>query len=241
MTAITAAEVRVLSDAASIDLSMYRPAHVAARVARALARVEVDSVRELGTVLGVDAMARAEFRRSVAISVTGFFRDAEQFEVLEPFLRPLVGVARPRVWSAGCSTGRELWTMAVLLDRFGIAGRSQLLGSDILEENIRQARAGLEEHEVAGFELPRDANVRFEVRDIVQEGPPGARWDVVVCRNMAIYLEPDARRRLHAMLAACLNDGGLLLLGRSERLGDASALGMETVGPHLYRRRATRS
>lgn len=236
MATITAEDVRVLSAASDIELSMYRAAHLEARVARALERAAASTVDELGRMLGRDAEVRADFRRSVAISVTGFFRDAEQFDVLEPFLEPLRGIARPRIWSAGCSTGRELWTVAVLLERLGIAGRAQLLGSDILEENIRKARVGLDQHEIAGRVLPTDVQLRFEVRDIVREGSPGTRWDVVLCRNMAIYLEPDARARLHRLLVDALNPGGLLLLGRSERLSDAGAFGMETVGPHLYRK-----
>ena len=235
MASVTADEVRALSEVSDLNLSMYRPAHVAARVGRALERADAVTVAELHELVGADPLVRAEFRRSV---VTGFFRDPEQFELLSGYLASLRDVARPRVWSAGCSTGRELWTMAVLLHQLGIADRAQLLGSDILEENITQAREGLEDGELDGRVLPSDAHAEFEVRDIVEKGPPGNGWDVVVCRNMAIYLDTDVRLRLHEMLAACLEPGGLLLLGRSERLSDARALGMELLGPHLYRKRA---
>lgn len=236
MSAMTTDEVRVLSVAADLDLSMYRPAHLEARVQRALDRASAQSVAELGGLVGEDPAVRADFRRSVAISVTGFFRDPEQFELLEPHLEPLRELARPRIWSAGCSTGRELWTMAVLLHRLGIAERAQMLGSDILTENIQIARKGLDHGELDGHVLPSDAHVQFEVRDIVKQGAPGSRWDVVLCRNMAIYLEPVARQALHEMLARCLNPGGLLLLGRSERLSNARDLGMTLLGPHLYRK-----
>jgi chemotaxis methyl-accepting protein methylase len=63
-------------------------------------------------------------------------------------------------------------------------------------------------------------------------------WHLVVCRNVAIYLTSVAKRRLHEALAGALAAGGLLLLGRSERLDDASALGVVRVGPHTYRRPA---
>ncbi len=236
MPAMTTNDVRVLSDASDLELSMYRPAHLEARVSRALERTSVADIAALGSLVHADPVVRTEFRRSVAISVTGFFRDPEQFDLLAPHLQALLDVPRPRIWSAGCSTGRELWTMAVLLDRLGIADKAEMLGSDILVENVAQARLGLEAGELDGHVLPVDAHVRFEVRDIVKQGPPGDRWDVVVCRNMAIYLEAGPRRRLHEMLAACLNPGGLLLLGRSERLSNARELGMELLGPHLYRK-----
>ncbi|MDO9356156.1 MAG: CheR family methyltransferase [Solirubrobacteraceae bacterium] len=233
---ISTDEVRALSEASDLDLSMYRPAHVEARVTRTMASVDAGDIATLESLVGSDDAVRAEFRRSVAISVTGFFRDPEQFALLEPFLAALHDLERPRIWSAGCSTGRELWTMAVLMDRLGLAGRSQFLGSDILTENIVEARRGLTDAELDGHALPQDARLQFEVRDIVREGPPGHRWDVVVCRNMAIYLEPTARQGLHEMLAGCLNPGGLLLLGRSERLSSPRALGMTLLGPHLYRK-----
>jgi chemotaxis protein methyltransferase CheR len=236
---VTSDDVQTLSVASDLELSMYRPAHLEARVARALDRVGAGSVDELGRMLRRDPLVRSDFRRSVAISVTGFFRDADQFELLAPHLRPLSALPRPRIWSAGCSTGAELWTMAVLMDRLGAAARSQLVGSDILEENIRRARAGLDEGELAGHVLPAEARPWFEVRDIVRDGAPGGGWDVILCRNMAIYLEPGARARLHHMLAEALGHGGLLLLGRSERLADPREFGMQFVAPHLYRKVAS--
>jgi chemotaxis protein methyltransferase CheR len=234
--AFSADEVRGLSRASDLDLSMYRSSHVEARVSRTMERAGAADAAALEALIDADDAIRAELRRSIAISVTGFFRDPEQFELLEPFLAPLRDVRRPRIWSAGCSTGRELWTMAVLLDRLGIAGRSQFLGSDILAENVQEARRGLTDAEIGGHTLPADARLQFEVRDIVRDGSPGERWDVVICRNMAIYLEPDARVRLHEMLISCLDPGGLLLLGRSERLSSPRALGMQLLGPHLYRK-----
>jgi chemotaxis protein methyltransferase CheR len=235
---VTSDDVHTLSVASDLELSMYRPAHLEARVARALGRVRAGTIAELGDMLRRDPLVRSEFRRSVAISVTGFFRDADQFELLAPHLRPLSALPRPRVWSAGCSTGAELWTMAVLMDRLGAAARTQFVGSDILEENVRRARAGLDEGELAGHVLPAEAKPSFEVRDIVREGSPRGPWDVVLCRNLAIYLEPVARQTLHHLLADCLAPGGLLLLGRSERLSDPRDFGMRFVAPHLYRKAA---
>lgn len=231
------AELRALSMASDLDLARFRPAHVEARVARALSRSGAGDVKELGVALRRDADARSEFRRSVAISVTGFFRDAEQFEHLERHIGWLRQTPRPRVWSAGCSNGAELWTLAVLLDRLGAAQRAQFLGSDLLPENIARAREGLAEGVLAGHALPVDTRPLFEVRDLTAgEMAPGL-WHVILCRNVAIYLDPEARTELHGNLAASLAPNGLLLLGRSERIATPEAIGLESVAPHLYRRR----
>lgn len=226
----------MLSLASNLDLARFRPAHVEARVERAMGRAGASDVATLGQALRRDEAARSEFRRSVAISVTGFFRDAEQFDLLERHIGWLRQTPRPRVWSAGCSTGAELWTLAVLLDRLGAAQRAQLLGSDLLPENIARAREGIDAGVLAGHTLPADTRPLFEVRDLTQDQLPPGQWHVILCRNVAIYFDPPTRAALHARLAASLAPNGMLLLGRSERIAEPAALGLEPVAPHLYRR-----
>ena len=228
--------LRTLSAASDLDLERFRSEHVEARVARALRRSNATGVGELGVMLRRDADAREEFRRSIAISVTGFFRDAEQFAHLEHHLTPLLGAGRLRVWSAGCSNGAELWSMAVVLERLGALDRTRLLGSDLLPENVDRARAGLDGGLLAGHVLPPSARPAFEVRDLINDEPPVGPWHVILCRNVAIYYEPKTRLALQAKLATALAPGGLLLLGRSERLSDAQGLGLQRVAPHLYRK-----
>lgn len=233
---LTSAELRALSAAADLDLLAFRRAHVDARVQRALGRAKVADIAALGTAMRRSDAVRDEFRRSVAISVTGFFRDAEQFEHLERHMGWLRQTPRPRVWSAGCSNGAELWSMAVLLDRLGAAARAQLLGSDLLPENIARARQGLDAGVLAGHTLPADARPTFEVRDLTRGQTAPGPWHVILCRNVAIYFEQETRTELHEQLAGALASNGLLLLGRSERIATPAALGLEQVAPHLYRR-----
>jgi chemotaxis protein methyltransferase CheR len=80
------------------------------------------------------------------------------------------------------------------------------------------------------------ARVRWEQRDIVSAGAPAGSWRLILCRNLAIYLAPDAKRALHETLAAALAPGGVFLLGRTERLSDPRSLGLELLAPHAYRK-----
>jgi chemotaxis protein methyltransferase CheR len=225
-----------LSGAAHLELDAYRAEHVAERVRRAIERERVPGVDELVRLLRSDADARSRFRRSVAVSVSGLFRDAGQFELLERELLPSL-VADGRhipVWSAGCSDGSELYSVALLLDQLGALDRAVLLGSDVLVENVAAARRG-----VYGDSLIPDrvkARTHWERRDIVREGAPLGKWRLVLCRNLAIYLAPAAKEALHETLAASLANSGVLLLGRSERLSHPRALGLERIAPHAYRR-----
>jgi chemotaxis protein methyltransferase CheR len=227
----------MLSRTSGLDLAIFRDAHVDRRVGETLSRTASGDIATLARRLGADPSARLRFRRSIAVSVTGMFRDPEQFGVLEDQLLTFTDRPRLRVWSAGCSNGSELWSVAAVLQRLGLLERSFLLGSDLLEENVAHAQAGPDALG-AEVDLPRWARIHFEQRDIVNDGAPNGSWNVVLCRNVAIYLTPPARATLHQTLAEALTPDGLLLLGRSERITNPSAVGLRRVAPHAYRRRA---
>lgn len=227
---------RMLSDAAGIDLRAYRREHVAERVRRALERESAATVDELVHRLGADPEARRRFRTSIAVSVSGLFRDPAQFDLLEQTLLPplLADSRRIAVWSAGCANGTELYSLAIVLQRLGALERAHLLGSDLLEENLAAARRG----ELDGVAIAPKLRVhcRWEQRDLTRDGAPPGAWQLVLCRNLAIYLAPASRHALHETLAGALAPAGVLLLGRSERLTRPEALGLESVAPHAYRR-----
>ena len=203
---------------------------------RALELEGAASVNELTRLLAADAEARRRFRTSVAVSVSGLFRDPAQFDLLEQALLPplLAGGRRITAWSAGCANGTELYSLAIVLQRLGALERAHLLGSDLLEENLAAARRG----ELDGVAIAPElrARCRWERRDLTRDGVPPGAWRLVLCRNLAIYLAPAARHALHETLAGALTPGGVLLLGRSERLTHPEALGLESVAPHAYRK-----
>jgi chemotaxis protein methyltransferase CheR len=229
-------ELGALSRATGLNLAAYRAEHVTERIRRALDREAIADLPGLVRLLMADAAARSRFRRSVAISVTGLFRDPGQFELLERELLPalLAEERRLTAWSAGCANGSELYSVATVLERLGALEGSRLLGSDVLEENLTAARHGIY-GDVHVAERLR-ARVRWEQRDVTLDGAPPGRWRLVLCRNLAIYLAPPARRDLHRLLAGSLAPGGLLMLGRSERIAECGALGLERRAPHVYRR-----
>jgi chemotaxis protein methyltransferase CheR len=223
--------------AAGIDLSSFRSEHVDECVRRALEREELPGRHALADLLTRDAAARTRFRRSVAVSVTGIFRDAHQFDELGshlPRVRAAATKGALRVWSAGCAGGAELVSARIALERAGALGNAFLLGSDLLDENIEAARAG-----AAGTPgLAPAGRTRFEVRDVVAQEPPAGAWSVVICRNVAIYLTPESKSLLHSRLASAVAGGGVLMLGRSERLARPDELGLARLGAHIYGRPA---
>ena len=181
---------------------------------------------------------------ALLIGVTDFFRDATVFEALRADVLPrLAAGGRPlRVWSAGCSRGAELYSMAILLARAGRLEGSFLLGSDCRHDAIEHAQAAVynstdlrklepsDRHgcfeEVGGRWRPIESlrgHVHWKVADLgrrIEQGP----WDVILWRNMAIYLTPDAAASLWRGLAAALVPEGVLVVGKAERPPQGVAL-----------------
>ncbi len=229
-------EHAALGRAVGLDLHALRPDHVDARVMRALERLGLRDEAALVARVRSDAGARTAFRRSILISHSGAFRDPEQFALLERQLLPPL-LERPgtlRVWSAGCANGLELYSLGLVLERLGALERSLLLGSDLLEENLEAARRASYPELTVPAALR--ARTRWELRDLATDGPPPGHFELVLCRNVGIYLAPRARAELQRTLAAALARDGVLLLGRSERLEAPAALGLEQLGPNAYRR-----
>jgi chemotaxis protein methyltransferase CheR len=225
-----------LSLASGPDLLSYREEHVSERVSRALEREGIEDPAELARLLASDDHARNRFRRSVAMVVSGLFRDPDQFQLLERELLPLVlGTRRQlRIWSAGCADGSELYSVGIVLAQMGALDRAVLLGSDLLEENLLLAERGV----YGDVQLPASlrSRLRWEQRDLLYDSSPVGKWSVVLCRNVAIYLRAAPKRRLHERLAAALAPGGVLLLGRSEQIFETEAIGLEPVARHAYRK-----
>ena len=117
-----AGALAALSAASGLPLHAFRAEHVEDRIDRALVAEGLSSRVDLAAVLQRDARARDRFRRSVAVSHSGFFRDPEQFDALELRILPrlLEHSTHLRTWSAGCANGLELWSLAVGLNRRGI-------------------------------------------------------------------------------------------------------------------------
>lgn len=199
---------------------------------------------------------------------TWFRRDRTPFQVLEKELLPALARARPegrvRIWSAGCSTGQEAWSIAMAGREAG--ARVEIMGVDLSQRAIEKARSGL----YTGFEVQRGLTaktmlrwfepagdewrvrdelaetVRFGRANLLDEPTDDARFDVIFCRYVLNDMEPARRARVLDGLERRLVDDGCLFLGADERLeGDTVAFrpvsgrrGLYVKAPHALRRAA---
>lgn len=258
--------VGLLAARTKCDFRCYKKSTIRRRIERRMVLKQAASLGAYLQLLRDDADEAAALAKDMLISVTSFFREPEAFEVLQTSaLGPLVQEKDSgdplRIWIPGCATGEEVYSIAMLaqeeLAKTGKASRVQVFASDIDADALRTARAGIYPECVAA-DIPADRLARFfrqsdhtyqvdkPLRETVVftqqnvlSDPPFSRVDLVSCRNLLIYLEPDAQRKVMAVFAFALRTGGYLFLGKSDGIGDATAL-FEPVSRsfRLYRRTA---
>jgi two-component system CheB/CheR fusion protein len=248
----------------TIDFSKYKHATVLRRIRRRMQlnqkELLVDYLKFLRDNPGEANSLADEF----LITVTQFFRDAEVFDYLEKEVVPELFKGKTasdsiRVWSVGCATGEEAYSVAMLLlEQAGRLAESPHIGifaSDLHEPSLRQAREGhfpdTIEADVSADRLRRffvKEDNRYRIRQQLREvvvfashnllrDPPFSRMDLIVCRNLLIYLQRDLQNDVIELFHYALNPGGLLLLGPSESIDRAALFQVENKQVCLYRRR----
>ncbi len=216
-----------------------------------------------------DAGECDHFVTALTTNVTHFYREVHHFELLETQVLPgLIARARQRervrLWSAGCSSGQEPYSLAasvLALARDAAALDLRILATDIDPNVLKTAEAGSYDAKMLSFPSPelesrlfartgKDAGVLRDIRpelkplvtfrrlNLMDPWPFSGRFDVILCRNVAIYFDKPTQARLWSRFADCLNPGGWLLIGHSERIPAPAELGLETAGITAYRRAA---
>ncbi len=234
------------------DFRLYKPGTLQRRIERrmAMAAVETDDMDRYLEILRSDASELDLLARDLLINVTSFFRDPKVFDLLaEKVVPDLIrdrSLDRPlRIWIAGCSTGEETYSLAMLLYEQIAATKQniklQFFASDVDPDAVASAREGLYpgsiEAEVSPERLARffakedrgyrvlpelRAAVVFTVQDVLAD-PPFSRLDLVSCRNLLIYLLPEAQTKVISLFHFALREGGVLLLGSSETVVNADS------------------
>lgn len=232
------------------DFSRYKNSTVARRIDRRMSVHSVGSTMRYVQYLRDNPDEVDTLFRELLIGVTSFFRDPEAWEALRLNIDELLA-SKPadhvvRAWVAGCSTGEEAYSLAMVLrEAMDQAERTlavQIFATDIDDHAIEVARAGSYPHgitnDVAADQLARFFTrkedvfrVNKEIREMIVfaeqnliADPPFTKLDLVLCRNLLIYLESDVQRRVLPMFHYALRSGGLLVLGTSESVGLHSTL-----------------
>lgn len=242
---------RRLRSVHGLDFTHYKRSTLRRRLARRMALRRVDELTDYVAVLEGDAVEVAALYQDFLIRVTGFFRDPDSFDGLRERVFPSICEGRTlkdpvRIWVPGCASGEEVYSIAIVLVEYlgeRIPGIGiQIFGTDVSESATEKARAGLYPESIAEevsaerlqrFFVKEDHHYRIakNLRDLcifarqdVTRDPPFSRLDVVSCRNLLIYLDAAAQRRVMQVFQYSLRPKGFLLLGRAESTGAASEL-----------------
>jgi two-component system CheB/CheR fusion protein len=239
----------LLSVRLKLDFRTYRKRMLARRVERRMSLKHFEELPAYLAYLRENSDELRLLSKDLLISVTSFFRDAEMFQLLAAQVIPELIQRKDsgsvvRVWIPGCATGEEAYSITMMiLEQIAAAQKNltlQVFATDIDEEALNVARHGLYPETVAADISPerltrffsRADDHNYEVSRQLRESlvfapqnlvtdPPFSKLDLISCRNVLIYLEPDTQRRLLPLLHFALVEGGYLVLGSSETVGRA--------------------
>ena len=250
---------------AGIDISPSKIDLVTGRISRRLRTLGFDEFSEYRELLesGQNQQEASEFVNILTTNVTSFFREPHHFDRLKEFFLEENTKEVFRVWSAGCSSGEEPYSIAMALSdvRTARSGLREIkvLGTDIDTQILEQARRGiypidklpsLESSELKRCFLKGKAKhtgsaklkteimslVAFRKLNLMNVWPFKKTFDCIFCRNVMIYFDKPTRDKLVTRFAGALNPGGRLFIGHSEAIDSDHEL-LEPLGQTVYRRR----
>jgi len=248
-----------------VDFGHFKRASLERRILRRVLLGNHDSLSSYADLLEKDPGAVETLYQDLLIGVTSFFREPVRFDALKTVVFPSVTQDRRakdsiRVWVAGCSTGEEVYSLAMTLSEFldgrEDAPRISIYGTDINEQSLKKARAGFfTEQAVSGvsperlarFFTPAPGGYKiakalrelcvFAAHDVTRD-PPYSRIDLVTCCNVLIYFDPELQKKAISLLQYAIAPGGFLMVGGSENLrGATSQLTPVSTKPLIYRKR----
>jgi two-component system CheB/CheR fusion protein len=241
----------LLRDRTGNDFSLYKENTIQRRLERRMHVHQIENLKSYLRFLLANPSELDALFQELLIGVTSFFRDPQAFEILEQKVLPSLVEGKPegaalRLWVAGCSTGEEAYSLAILLREYLTKKKLrltvQIFASDLDSRAIEQARTGLYPVGIAGDMTPdrlqrfftkEDGSYRIkkEIRDLVVfaahnilTDAPFTKLDLLSCRNLLIYLEAKAQHKLLPLFHYALKPNGILFLGSSETIGETEHL-----------------
>jgi two-component system CheB/CheR fusion protein len=229
------------------DFAHYKKSTIARRIERRMSQHHIEDTEVYARYLEEHPVEVRLLFKELLINVTSFFRDPDAFVTLKQDILPRLFDGKPedyvfRVWVVGCSTGEEAYSIAMLIREFMDEARQewkvQLYSTDLDDDAIAAARAGVYPRNIAQdvsperlrrFFVTEDANYRvkkeiremvvFAVHNVIKD-PPFTKLDLLSCRNLLIYLEPELQSRILPAFHYALRPGGALFLSPSESAGN---------------------
>ena len=242
----------------SIDLNSYKERQMKRRIDTLIAKNKYPGYDEYVAAIKKDKVLFEEFVNYLTINVSEFYRNPEQWKILESEVFPELvkkygsGV---RIWSAACSTGDEPYSLAMLLSKFMPLNKIKIIATDIDEQVLDKARMGLyrgqslnalpDEFKTKYFTKVGDNS--FQIKDEVKKcvefkkhnllkDPYPTRLNLIVCRNVVIYFTEEAKDGIYKRFYDSLVPGGTLFVGSTEQIVNYRDLGFTSSRSFFYKK-----
>ncbi|GAW92948.1 CheR family methyltransferase [Calderihabitans maritimus] len=239
-----------------IDLNGYKERQLKRRITSLMLAQGFKDYRDYFLQLQKDRHQLKLFLDKLTINVSEFFRNPEVFAQLERQILPalLERSKRLRVWSAACSNGAEPYSIAILLDEIDPRGQHTIVATDVDLEILRVARAGEYGPDAVKNVSPQRLHRYFTIREgryVIKEtirrrvwfrqhdllvDRYGTNYDLILCRNVAIYFTRETQEKMHRKFFESLKPGGVLCIGASESIIGFKEIGFSKISPSLYKK-----
>lgn len=235
---------QLLHQKGGVDFGQYKESTIRRRIERRLKVNRIHTISQYYHFLSESKDEVDVLSRELLIGVTNFFRDTEAFHILESKVLPQLDFSRDslRVWSCGCSSGEEVYSLAILiseeLQRRGLTTEYKIFATDIDEKALALAGNGIYTENMTMDIPPKLLNKYFnkvdqgyQIKDCIRRNivfahhnilkdPPFSRLDLLVCRNLFIYIKTEKQQDILRSFYMSLRPGGYLFIGSSETLGE---------------------
>ena len=240
-----------------IDLNQYKPAQMQRRITNLMTRHNVQKYMDFFHLIEKDEALFRYFIDYLTINVTEFFRTPEKFVELEQKVIPdlMQQSSRLKIWSAGCSTGAEPYSMSIMMSDLTPRTKHQILASDLDIKMLAKAKEGVyQSNELKNVSPARLTKYfkaaggdRFAVAAEVKEGITfqhhnllldkyDSVFDLISCRNVVIYFTEEAKDKLYRRFLEALRPGGVLFVGGTEAILNFREIGFQHYMPFFYRK-----
>lgn len=248
--------IKAFHPKSGLDLKFYKQNQMQRRILSFMNSHGYQTFPEFLKALDQDRILFDAFFKHLTINVSQFFRDANQWKTLRETIIPslLQGRTSIKLWSAGCSSGQEPYSLAMTLMEHFPSARFNVIGTDIDVNVLQQAKDGLYKQNDFASTPPEflqkyftASDKGYQIKDLVKRQVSFQRqnlltdrfdsgFDFIACRNVVIYFTEEAKEMLYKKFADALRPGGILFTGSTEHLFGMNHLGLKPVSSFFYQK-----
>lgn len=240
-----------------IDLNAYKERQMKRRIDALITKNKFKGYDDYVAAIKTNHALMEEFVNYLTINVSEFYRNPEQWKVLESEILPALiksGGRNLKIWSAACSTGDEPYSLAMVLSKFMPLSNISILATDIDKQVLEKAKLGLyAEKSLSGlpkeyvskyftkvassYQISNEIKkcVQFKQHNLLKDTYPTG-YDLILCRNVLIYFTEEAKDAVFRKFADSLVKGGLLFIGSSEQIINHKEIGFARKNAFFYQK-----